>query len=119
MHPGFCRFTSVASLETLGQAYKQGTELVGLYYDAFFTETKLATDPRALAEAEEGVLLLEKDLLIKKVAQPLSEPPLTNTRDACKYLYGIYHTQHRVHVSVLLHYHKSCVIVASRERSVA
>ncbi len=64
----------MASLETLGQAYKQGAELVGLYYDAFYTETKLAANPRALAEAEEGILVLEKDLLIKKVAQPLSEP---------------------------------------------
>ena len=72
---GVCRYTSVASLETLGQAYKQGTELVGLYYDAYFTEAKLASDLRALAEAEEGVLILEQDLLIKKVAQPLSESP--------------------------------------------
>lgn len=68
------RYTSVASLETLGLAYKQATELVGHYYDAFHNETRLATNPTALAEEKAGVEALEKDLLINKVAQPLSEP---------------------------------------------
>ncbi len=63
----------MASLETLGLAYKQATELIGLYYDAFHNETKLATNPNALAEEKAGVEALEKDLLIKKVAQPLSQ----------------------------------------------
>ena len=74
---GATRYTSVASLETLGLAYKQATELVGHYYDAFHNETKLATDPSALAKEKAGVEALEKDLLIKKMAQPLSEPTFT------------------------------------------
>lgn len=68
-----CRYTSVASLETLGQAYRQGTELIGHYYEAYLKEAELAADPKAVADAQDGVQILEKDLLIKKMAQPLSK----------------------------------------------
>ncbi|BDA49627.1 hypothetical protein COCOBI_14-2470 [Coccomyxa sp. Obi] len=82
-------YTSVASLETLGLAYKQATELVGHYYDAFHNETKLATDPNALAEEKAGVEALEKDLLIKKVAQPLSDVQVSLDRETVLWKRGL------------------------------
>lgn len=62
-------------MEKLGKAYKEATGLLEIYYEAFFEETRLAGEDRMQSTVDEelGVASLEKDLLQKKIAQPLSE----------------------------------------------
>lgn len=69
-----CRYASADALEKLGEVYKEATGLLEGYYAAFYNETRLAGKGRAEIEEETGVAALEKDLLQKKIAQPLSEP---------------------------------------------
>lgn len=73
MEPWQYRYASTAALETLGQAFKDANELFEHYYEAFYNETKNAAD---LSAAQEGVEALEKQLLTKRIAAPLSGPLL-------------------------------------------
>jgi len=69
-----CRYASVAALGDLGHIYREATDLIEHYYEAFYDETKLAATLQHVSASEEGVAALEKDLLVKRVAQPISEP---------------------------------------------
>ena len=73
-----CRYASADALEKLGGVYKEATGLLEGYYDAFYNETRLAGKGRAEIEEETCVAALEKDLLQRKIARPLSEPSHTS-----------------------------------------
>ncbi len=68
------RYASADALEKLGEVYREAMGLLEGYYNAFYNETRLAGKGRAEIEEEMGVAALEKDLLQKKIARPLSEP---------------------------------------------
>ena len=53
--------------------YKEATDLLQEYYNCFVDETRLAGKGPAMIETEAGVAALEKDMLQKKIARPLSE----------------------------------------------
>lgn len=63
------RYASTATLECLGHTFKDATCLFEHYYEAFYEETRNVDH---LEETEHGVEALEKNLLTKKIAQPLS-----------------------------------------------
>lgn len=67
------RYAGADALERMGELYREAAELAEGYYDAFYNETRLAGKGRAEIEEETGVAALEKDLLQKKIAQPLSK----------------------------------------------
>lgn len=72
------RYTSVAALETLGTTFRDATELFDHYFDAFYYETKYAGNDGHISEGDDGKGvegILGEQLLIKKVATPLSECP--------------------------------------------
>lgn len=69
------RYTSVAALETLGKAYWEATQLLEDYYVAFHRETQLAAEGLSPCQEVQGVVVLEQNLLIQRVAQPLSTIP--------------------------------------------
>ena len=68
-----CRYASADALEKLGVVYREATGLLQEYYGCFVDETRLAGKGTAMIEGETGVAALEKDMLQKKIAQPLSE----------------------------------------------
>ena len=68
-----CRYASADALEKLGVVYKAATDLLQEYYDCFVDETRLAGKGPAMIKVETGVAALEKDMLQKKIARPLSE----------------------------------------------
>ena len=79
-----CRYASADALEKLGVVYKEATDLLQEYYDCFVNETRLAGKGPAMIKVEMGVAALEKDMLQKKIARPLSECcPLSSE---CSYL---------------------------------
>ena len=53
--------------------YREAAGLMEGYYDAFYNETRLAGKARDEIEEETGVAALEKDLLQKKIARPISK----------------------------------------------
>ena len=63
------RYASTAALECLGATHREAACLFWHYYEAFYEETRHVD---AWSETEAGVQTLEKDLLRKKIAQPLS-----------------------------------------------
>ena len=63
------RYASTATLEMLGHTFREATCLFEHYYEAFYEETR---NVDTLDETEHGVEALEKNLLTKKIAQPLS-----------------------------------------------
>ena len=68
-----CRYASADALEKLGVVYREATGLLQEYYGCFVDETRLAGKGTAMIEGETGVAALEKDMLQKKIARPLSE----------------------------------------------
>ena len=66
------RYASTAALETLGHTFQEATRLFEHYYEAFYEETRHVD---AWDSAGHGVEALEKQLLTKKIAQPLSARP--------------------------------------------
>ena len=69
----FSRYAGADALETMGEIYRQATGLLEGYYDAFYNETRLAGRGREEIEEETAVAALEKDLLQKKIARPISK----------------------------------------------
>lgn len=67
------RYAGADALETMGEIYRQAAELLEGYYDAFYNETRLAGHGRDETEEMTGVAALEKDLLQKKIARPISK----------------------------------------------
>jgi hypothetical protein len=63
----------VAALEKMGKAYREATQILEDYYDVFYKETRLAAEGQLFAPEEECAAMLEKNWLIDRVAQPLSE----------------------------------------------
>ncbi len=63
------RYASTAALECLGETHREATCLFQHYYEAFYEETRHVD---AWGDTERGVTALEKELLKKKIAQPLS-----------------------------------------------
>ena len=69
----------------MGEIFRQGAELMEGYYDAFYDETRLAGKDRAEDEEMTGVAALEKDLLQRKIARPISAPAsLLPARCSCR-----------------------------------
>ena len=68
-----CRYASADALEKLGVVYREATGLLQEYYGCFVDETRLAGKGTAMIEEETGVAALERDMLQKKIARPLSE----------------------------------------------
>ncbi len=67
------RYAGADALETMGEIYRQAAGSLEEYYDAFYNETRLAGKGRDEVEEMTGVAALEKDLLQKKIARPISK----------------------------------------------
>ncbi|BDA49628.1 hypothetical protein COCOBI_14-2480 [Coccomyxa sp. Obi] len=82
-------YTSVAALETLGKAYREATQLMEDYYVAFHQETQLAAEGRSPCPELQGVAVLERNTLIDRVAQPLSEVQVSVQKESVLWKKGL------------------------------